>query len=153
MTETFDTLGPVDWLVLEFPGKDFGKGSLAPILQQYVDQELIRVLDMVFLQKEDDGSLEVAELNEFGDTGLEQLRAAETELAMVLSEQDVLDLAETIEPGRSAALLVYENLWAAPFGSAVRNVGGELVASGRIPTQALIAAMEADAEAAELEGV
>ena len=72
---------------------------------------------------------------------------------MVLSEEDVLDLAETIEPGRSAALLVWENLWAAPFGSAVRKAGGDLVASGRIPTQALLAAIEADAENKEKEGV
>ena len=80
---------------------------------------------------------------------LGELRAAETDLAMVLSEQDVLDLAETIEPGNSAAVLVWENLWAAPFGSAVRHAGGQLVASGRIPTQAVIASIEADAAAEE----
>ena len=73
-------------------------------------------------------------------------RYAETELAMLLSEQDVADLAETIEPGSSAALLVWENKWAAPFGAAVRHAGGQLVASGRIPIQAVLAAAEADAE-------
>ena len=72
---------------------------------------------------------------------------AEADLAMVLSEQDVMDLAETIEPGHSAAVLVWENQWAAPFGTAVRKAGGQLVASGRIPTQAVIAAFQADAEA------
>ncbi len=153
MTETIDELGPVDWIVVEFPGANFGEGTLAPILQQYVDQALIRVLDLVFLRKDDDGTLEVAEASDIGDSALEQIRGAEAELAMVLSEEDVLDLAETIEPGRSAALLVWENLWAAPFGSAVRKAGGDLVASGRIPTQSLLAAIEADAENKEKEGV
>jgi hypothetical protein len=153
MAETIDELGPVDWIVVEFAGENFGNGAIAPIVQQYVDQGLIRVLDLLFLRKDAEGELEVAEFNEFGDSGLEQIRAAETELAMVLSEQDVVDLATTIEPGRSAAVLVWENLWAAPFGTAVRDIGGELVASGRIPTQALLAAIEADTEYAEQAGV
>ena len=72
---------------------------------------------------------------------------------MVLSEQDVMDLAETIEPGHSAAVLVWENQWAAPFGAAIRKAGGQLVASGRIPIQAVIAAVEADAEAESSEGL
>ena len=143
--ETLDDLGPVDWLVVEFPGLEYGHGAVAPILQEYVDRGLIRVLDMLFLQKDANGVLDFAEISDFGDSALEQLRQGESELAMVLSEEDVIDLAETIEPGRSAALLVYENLWAAPFGAAVRHAGGELVASGRIPTQALLAAIEADA--------
>jgi hypothetical protein len=84
---------------------------------------------------------------------LGEIRTAEADLAMVLSEQDVLDLAETIEPGHSAAVLVWENQWAAPFGAAIRKVGGQLVASGRIPTQAIIAAVEADAEAGLPEGI
>ena len=150
MTQTIDDLGPVDWIVVEFPGMNYGEGKVAPILQEYVDKGLIRILDMLFLQKDEDGALEFAEISDFGDSDLEKLRENETGLAMVLSEQDVLDLAVTIEPGRSAALLVWENLWAAPFGAAVRKAGGELVASGRIPTQALLAAAEADAE---MEGV
>ncbi len=85
MTQTIDVLGPVDWIVVEFPGMDFGKGRVAPILQDYVDKGLIRILDMLFLQKDETGALEFAELNEFGDSTLEQLREAETELAMVLS--------------------------------------------------------------------
>jgi hypothetical protein len=144
--QSLDELGPVDWLVIEFPTENFGDGTLAPILADYVDRGLIRVLDMMFLQKDADGSLEFAELEDVGEGPLQDLRGAETELAMVLSEQDVLDLAVTIEPGHSGALLVWENLWAAPFGAAVRHVGGELVASGRIPVQALLAAIEADAE-------
>lgn len=141
-----DRLGPVDWIVVQFPGTEFGKGQVAPVLKDYVDRGLIRVLDMLFLRKLNDGTLEPFELSDLGEGELGDLRAFETGLAMVLSEQDVFDLAETMDPGTSAVLLVWENLWAAPFGSTVRHAGGQLVASGRIPTQAVLAAMEADAE-------
>ncbi|MCB5272916.1 hypothetical protein BJG92_00428 [Arthrobacter sp. SO5] len=147
MAETLDELGPVDWLVVEFPGPDFGKGQIAPYLEDLVKRDLVRVLDMVFLRKTEDGELEMAEISDLDMTELGEIRTAEADLAMVLSEQDVLDLAETIQPGHSAAVLVWENQWAAPFGAAIRKAGGQLVASGRIPTQAVIAAFEADAEA------
>ena len=144
MSDTLDELGPVDWIVVEFPSEDFGHGKIAPILKEYVDRGLVRVLDMMFLQKDAEGALEFAEVSDFGDDALADLREIETAFAMVLSEQDVLDLAETMDPGTSAAVLVWENLWAARFGSAVRHAGGQLVASGRIPTQAVLAAIEAD---------
>ena len=146
MTETIDQLGPVDWLVVEFPGTDYGKGRVAPYLQDLVGRGLVRVLDLVFLRKDEDGTLEMSEISDVDDNELGGLVAAEAELAMVLSEQDVSDLSETIEPGNSAVVLVWENKWAAPFGSAVRHAGGQLIASGRIPTQALLAAIEADAK-------
>lgn len=153
MTANVDELGPVDWIVVEFPGSKL-TGTIAPILTDYVDRGLIRVLDLLFLKKDEDGSFEAFEVTDPEDTALGELRALETEMAMILSEQDVADLAETIEPGSSAAVLVWENLWAAPFGAAVRHAGGQLAASGRIPIQAVIAAIEADAaetaEAAEL---
>jgi hypothetical protein len=147
MPETMDELGPVDWLVVEFPGPDFGKGQIAPFLEDLVNRELIRVLDMVFLRKTMDGTLETAEISDLDPTELREVLTAGADLAMVLSEQDVFDLAETIEPGHSAAVLVWENQWAAPFGAAVRKAGGQLVASGRIPAQAVIAAYQADADA------
>jgi len=146
MTDSIDELGPVDWLVVEFPGADYGKGQVAPHLQDLVERGLVRVLDLVFLRKDEDGTLEMGEISDLDESELGQLRASEAELAMVLSEQDVNDLAETIEPGNSAVVLVWENTWAAPFGSAVRHAGGQLVASGRIPTQAVLAAIEADAK-------
>ena len=144
--DELDQLGPVDWLVVEFPGTDFGRGQVAPYLKDLVDRDLVRVLDLVFLRKAEDGTLEMAEISDLDDSELGELRTSEAELAMVLSEQDVVDLAETIEPGRSAVVMVWENQWAAPFGSAVRHAGGQLVASGRIPAQALVAAIEADAK-------
>ena len=151
MTETMDRLGPVDWLVVSFPGDDYGKGQVAPLLQDLVDRGLVRVLDLLFMKKGQDGAIEMSEISDLDTSELGDFRAAEADLAMVLSEQDVTDLAETIEPGNSAAVLVWENLWAAPFGSAVRHAGGQLVASGRIPTQAVLAAVEADTP--EPEGV
>ena len=132
MTVNVDELGPVDWIVLEFPGTKLN-GEIAPVLKDYVDRGLIRILDLLFIKKDED--------SEIGE-----LRSYETELAMLLSEQDVADLVETIEPGSSAAVLVWENLWAAPFGVAARHAGAQLVASGRIPIQAIIAAIESDAE-------
>ena len=154
MTETIDDLGPVDWVVIEFPGSKLN-GEIAPVLKDYVDRKLIKVLDLLFLKKDDDGSVEAFEASDLEDGEIGELRAYETKLAMLLSEQDVLDLAETIAPGSSAAVLVWENSWAAPFATAVRHSGGQLAASGRIPIQALIAAIEADEadEAESKEGV
>jgi len=145
MTVNIDELGPVDWIVVEFPGSKL-TGSIAPILRDYVDRGLIRVLDLLFIKRDEDGSYEAFEATDLEDSEIGEFRRFETQLAALLSEQDVKDLVETVEPGSSAAVLVWENLWAAPFGSAVRHAGGQLVASGRIPIQAVIAAMEADAE-------
>ena len=145
MTVNIDELGPVDWIVVEFPGSKLN-GEIAPVLKDYVDRGLIRVLDLLFLKKDDDGSFEAFEASDLEDSEIGELRAHETTLAMLLSEQDVADLADAIEPGSSAAVLVWENVWAAPFGAAVRHAGGQLAASGRIPIQAVLAAIEADAE-------
>jgi hypothetical protein len=147
-----DELGPVDWIVVEFPGSKFN-GEIAPELDALVKGGIIRVLDLLVLKKDADGSLEAFELSDLDDGEIGGLRSHEAELAMLLSEEDVTALAAAIEPGSSAAVLVWENTWAAPFGSAVRRAGGQLVASGRIPIQALLAAIEADDELeAELEG-
>jgi len=144
MTMNVDELGPVDWIVVEFPGSKL-TGEIAPVIKDYEARGLIRVLDLVFLKKDQDSSLQAFEATDLGGGEIGELRGYETDLAMVLSEQDVTDLAETIEPGSSAAVLVWENLWAAPFGAAVRRAGGQLAASGRIPIQAVLAAIEADA--------
>jgi hypothetical protein len=138
-----DELGPVDWIVVEFPGSRFN-GQIAPALLDLVERDLVRVLDLLVLKKDDDGSLEAFELSDLDEGEIGGFREYESELAMLLSEEDVTSLAAAIEPGSSAAVLVWENTWAAPFASAVRRSGGQLVASGRIPIQALLAAVEAD---------
>jgi hypothetical protein len=138
-----EELGPVDWLVVEFPGSRFN-GEIAPALRDLVERGLVRVLDLLVLKKEADGTLEAFELSDLDPAEIGELRTYEAELATLLSEDDVTAIAEAIEPGSSAAVLVWENSWAAPFASAVRRSGGQLVASGRIPIQALLAAIEAD---------
>jgi Family of unknown function (DUF6325) len=150
--DAVDELGPVDWIVVEFPGSRFN-GQIAPALFDLVQRDLVRVLDLLVLKKDDDGTLEAFELSDLDEGEIGELRTYESELAMLLSEEDVTSLAAAIEPGSSAAVLVWENTWAAPFASAVRRSGGQLVASGRIPIQALLAAVEADEqEEAAAEG-
>ena len=151
-SENVDELGPVDWIVVEFPGSRF-KGEIAPELQALVERNIVRVLDLLILKKDEDGTLEAFELSDLDDSELGTLRSYETELAMLLSEDDVTAIAAAVEPGSTAAVLVWENAWAAPFGSAVRRAGGQLVASGRIPIQALLAVIEEDDAELAKEGV
>ena len=147
-----DVLGPVDYLVVEFPaGKASFSGEMAAELRSLIDREVVRVLDLVILRKEPDGSVEVAELADVDESDVGDLRALEADLAMLLAEEDVEELGRALEPGSIAAVLVYENSWAGPFASSVRRSGGQLVANGRVPTQALLAAIEADARP-EMQG-
>jgi uncharacterized protein DUF6325 len=144
-----DVLGPVDYLVVEFPAdKANFSGEIAAELRSLVDREIVRVLDLVILRKEPDGSLEVAELAEVAESDVGEMVALEADLAMLLAEEDVVEIGTVLEPGSVAAVLVYENKWAGPFASSIRRSGGQLVASGRVPTQALLAAVEADAQTA-----
>jgi hypothetical protein len=139
--------------VVEFPaGKADFSGAMAAELQALVDRELVRVLDLLLIRKDADGSVEVDELHEVDESDVGQLRTLEADLAMLLAEEDVEAIGMALEPGSVAAVLVYENSWAAPFASAVRRSGGQLIANGRIPTQALLAAVGGD-EDTEQEGV
>ncbi len=142
---TIDELGPVDYLVIEFPGSKFN-GEIAPKLLDLVDREIVRVLDLIMVVKEADGSYDAFELSDIDDSEAGELRRVESDIAELLSADDVANAAAALEPGSTAALLVYENRWAAPFATAVRHAGGQLVASGRIPIQSIIASLEADLE-------
>jgi hypothetical protein len=152
MTErTLDELGPVDYLVVEFPaGQQNFTGEAAEELLRLHDAGIIRIMDLVLIGKGADGTVMAQELGDLADMG--EFARIETEMAETLAEEDVLTFGTVMEPGSLGAVLVYENLWAAPFGSAVRHAGGQLIANGRIPVQAIIAAMEAD-EALVAEGV
>ncbi|MDL9978795.1 DUF6325 family protein [Microbacterium sp. ASV49] len=140
-----EELGPIDYIVVELPaGQTQLTGEALAELAALVSEGTVRVLDLMFVHKGEDGSIDVTEiedLEELGDLGI-----IEATLAEVLAEQDLLDIAVAMEPGSSAAVLVWENTWAAPFAVAVRRNGGQLVASGRIPTQALIASMTNEGE-------
>jgi hypothetical protein len=138
-----DELGPVDYLVVEFPpGASHFTGEMAAEIGRLVDAKLIRVLDLLILQKDADGTIEALEIDDLDQ--VDELRAAEGQLAELLAEEDVVHLAAAMEPGTTAGVLVWENRWAAPFASAARRAGGQLVASGRIPIQAILASLQAD---------
>jgi hypothetical protein len=145
MTErSIDELGPVDYLVVEFPpGHQNFTGEAAEELLRLHDAGIVRIMDLVFIAKAEDGTVMAQELADLDDMG--EFSRIETELAETLAEADVMTFGGEMAPGSIAAVLVYENLWAAPFGSAVRHAGGQLRAAGRIPVQAIIAAAEADA--------
>ena len=144
MTErSIDELGPVDYLVVEFPaGQQNFTGEAAEELLRLHDAGIIRVMDLVLIGKGPDGTVMAQELGDLEEMG--EFARLETELAETLAEQDILAFGEVMAPGSLGAVLVFENLWAARFGSAVRHAGGQLVANGRIPVQAIIAAVEAD---------
>jgi Family of unknown function (DUF6325) len=145
-----DQLGPVDYVIVEFPaGAANFTGEMVDELLKLVDTGTIRVIDMLILAKDDEGTVEAMELSDVG--GLGALRDLEADLAELLAEEDVDHLAAAMDPGSVAGVLVYENVWAAPFASAARRSGGQLIANGRIPIQAIIAAVEAD-EALEAQG-
>ena len=145
-----DELGPVDYLVVEFPaGKANFTGEMAGELASLAKAGTIRVLDLLILTKDDDGTIDAFEIEDF--EGLDELRALETALADLLAAEDAEHLAAAMEPGSIAAVLVWENAWAAPFASAARRAGGQLIANGRIPIQAIVASLEAD-EASMNEG-
>ena len=138
-----DTLGPVDYIVVEFPaGASSFTGEMAEELVALVDSGTIRVIDVLILHKDEDGNVEAMELSDIEQLG--PLQAVEAQLAELLAEEDVVHLAAAMDPGSTAGVLIWENLWAAPFASAARRSGGQLIANGRIPIQAIIASIEAD---------
>ena len=150
MTErSLDELGPVDYLIIEFPaGQQNFTGEGADELLRLHDAGIIRIMDILILAKDADGSVEAMEISDLDQLG--ELSRLEAELAQTLAEDDVEDLAAAMDPGSVAGVLVYENVWAGPFASAMRRAGGQLIANGRIPTQAIIAAVEADEAQAAL---
>ena len=147
-----DELGPVDYLVVEFPaGKSNFTGEMAAELASLVESGTIRVLDLMILRKAEDGTVEAFEIDDLDESEAGELLALETEIAEILAAEDVVHLAEAMENGSTAGVLVWENSWAAPFASAARRAGGQLIATGRIPIQAIAASIEAE-EAALSEG-
>jgi hypothetical protein len=138
-----DELGPVDYLVVEFPtGASSFTGEMAAELRALADAGTIRVIDVLILTKDADGAVEATGLSDIGKLG--ELQVLEAELGELLAADEVALLAAAMELGSTAGVLIWENLWAAPFASAVRRSGGQLIADGRIPIQVTIASIEAD---------
>ena len=131
-----EEMGPIDYLVIEFPDDRQVTGEAFPILLELVDRGLVRILDLVFVRKEFDGSVAVVELADVDKDGTLGLPAFEVAQSGLLSEDDVANAGEVLVLGSLAGILVYENRWAAPFAVALRSGGAHLVASGRIPVRA-----------------
>lgn len=140
-------MGPIDYVVIEWPGRQ-PTGEAAPIIVDLVERGIVRVLDVAFMTKAEDGTVAGVELAEV--TGeVAELKVFEGASSGLLGDEDLSEAGEALDPGTSAAVLVYENTWAAPLATALRRSGGQLVAGGRIPVQAVLAALEAAEEAEE----
>jgi uncharacterized membrane protein len=136
-TQTDDEIGTIDYVVLEFPGNRFN-GEITPALVDLLRSGLIRIIDLVFIHKDEDGTVTAVELEDADPDEAGHLSGLPCDIPGLLSDEDVDKVGEVLEPNSSAALLVWENVWAAPFAGAVRRAGGQLVASGRIPLDDLL---------------
>jgi hypothetical protein len=139
--DEINEMGPIDYLIVEWPGRQ-PTGEALPHLIDLVDRGLIRILDLAFIAKAEDGSVAALEIADLGDE-IDAFAAFDGASSGLLGDDDVAEAGNALEPGTSAALLVFENRWAAPFAAAVRRSGGQLVASGRIPVQDVLAALDA----------
>ena len=145
MTDDLDEMGPIDYIVVEWPDRQ-PTGEAVPHLIELVDRGIIRIIDLAFIAKGEDGSVARLELADLGDA-VEAYAVFDGASSGLLSDEDTDEAGKALEPGTSAAVLVYENRWAAPFATALRKSGAQLVAGGRIPIQAIATALDA-AEAA-----
>jgi hypothetical protein len=146
--DELEEMGPIDYVLIAWPDPH-PNGEIAPLLVDLVDRGIIRVLDLAFVAKADDGSVAGLEIADVGEQ-VADLKVFEGASSGLLSDDDLEEAGAALDPGSAAAVLVFENRWAAPFAVAVRRSGGQLVANGRIPTQAILAALDAseDAESA-----
>jgi hypothetical protein len=141
MTDELDEIGPIDYLIVEFPGSRM-TGEGLPLLVDLADRGIIRIIDLVFVKRELDGSvsgLAIADLDQDGDLDLAVFEGASSGL---LGQDDIDEASSVLEPGNSAGILVYENRWAAPFAAALRRGGAQVIATGRIPVEDVVAALD-----------
>ena len=143
--DELDEMGPIDYLLIAWPDPH-PNGEIARLLVDLVDRGIIRILDLAFVAKSDDGTVAGLEIADLGEQ-VTELEVFEGASSGMLSDDDLEEAGTALEPGSAAAVLVFENRWAAPFASAVRRSGGQLVANGRIPVQAILAALDATEEA------
>jgi hypothetical protein len=134
-----EDMGPVDYIVLEWPGRQ-PQGDVAPMIVDLADRGIIRILDVAFMVKNEDGEVESIEIGELEGGGFGEFEGASTGL---IGQDDLEEAAAALDPGTSAAVLIWENRWAAPVAIALRRSGGQLVASGRLPIQSIVASLEA----------
>jgi hypothetical protein len=140
--EQLEEMGPIDYVVLEWAGDQPVTGEVMPLLLDLVDRGIIRILDIAFLVKAEDGSVAAIDFAELAQKSAD-LAQFEGASSGVIGQDELEEAASALEPGTVAGVLVWENRWAAPVAVALRRSGGQLVASGRIPVQALLAALDA----------
>jgi Family of unknown function (DUF6325) len=141
MADEVDVMGPVSYLIVEFPGNKM-TGEGLPVLVDLVDRGVIRILDLLFVTRDTDGSIEAVELRDLDGDGELDLTIFEGASSGLLDESDLADASSVIEPGSSAAILIFENRWATEFVQALRRGGAELVAAGYIPQDDLALSLE-----------
>lgn len=139
-----EEMGPVDYLIVEFPGNRM-TGEGLPILLDLVDRGIVRILDLAFIRKDLDGTVQALRIEDMDAEGAQELAVFQGASSGLMGNEDFEEAAKAIEPGNSAGVIVYENTWAAPFAIALRRSGAQVVATGRIPVQQLLAAAEAAA--------
>jgi hypothetical protein len=137
-----DELGPIDIVVIAYPADAPMTGDAVPIFVDLVDRGIIRVLDVLFVRQNEDGTVSGFEASDLDSEHIGDFKAFEGASSGLLGEEDVAAVGETIEPGSAAVMIVYENRWAAPFAAAVRRNGGVLVANQRITAQELMDALD-----------
>ncbi|MGW2085142.1 DUF6325 family protein [Streptomyces sp. NPDC001880] len=142
MSSETDETGPIDYLVIEFPGSRM-TGEGLPLLVDLVDRGIIRILDLVFVRKNQDGTVDGVELSELTTNGHEDLAVFEGVSSGLLGRDDIDEVSAVLEAGSAAAIVIYENVWAGPLAAALRRSGGRLVANGRIPVQEILASLDA----------
>lgn len=138
-----DQLGPIDYFVIEFPADREPDGSALPLLADLVDRGIIRILDLAFAHRDADGTVAGVDISDVGLTGDLDVTMFASASSGLIDDSDLAEAGSVLEPGCSAAVLVYENTWAGPFARQLRRNGAQLVADGRIPVQAILAAAEA----------
>jgi hypothetical protein len=135
-------MGPVEYLLVEFPGNKF-KGEIVPALIELVENETIRIIDLLFVKKDEEGNVSSFELSALSNDESAAFDDLDGEVSDLLSEEDILNEAELLMPGSSGAILVFENVWAERFATAVRNADGRVVDNARIPASVIEAALAA----------